>query len=304
MNYRHHFHAGNFADVMKHALLVQLIRALQKKDKGFLYLDTHAGRGSYDLTQAAQGDSLARRPEWPDGIGRICAASGPSGGKAANQAGEADGVPEALTDYIELVRGFDRARGNTEPTPRFYPGSPSIVRLLARMQDRMVLCEQHPEEQAVLQQAFAFAPRTSVQLADGYGAVRAVLPPPERRALVLIDPPFEQQDEWKKITDALRDGLARLAGGVFCVWYPLTERARVDAFFATLTAQALPPTLALELTIAGDSSPLRMRGCGLVIVNPPWQFEQTAGPLLEFLAQALAQAPGARARTMWLVPES
>jgi 23S rRNA (adenine2030-N6)-methyltransferase len=304
MNYRHHFHAGNFADVMKHALLVQLVRALQKKDKGFLYLDTHAGRGSYDLTQAAQGDSLARRPEWPDGIGRICAPSAAPADKAATQAGEAGEVPEALNDYLELVRRFDRAQGNAEPTLRFYPGSPSIVRLLARMQDRLVLCEQHPEEQAVLQQDFVFAPRTTVQLVDGYGAVRAVLPPPERRALVLIDPPFEQQDELAKITGALREGLARLAGGVFCIWYPLTERARADAFFAALTAQALPPTLALELTIAGDASPLRMRGCGLVIVNPPWQFERTAGALLEFLAPKLAQAPGARARTMWLVPES
>lgn len=297
MNYRHHFHAGNFADVMKHALLVQLVRALQKKDKGFLYLDTHAGRGRYDLAQAAQGDSLARRPEWPEGIGRLCVPADTGAASAAS------GVPSALNEYLELVRRFDREQGNAEPTPRFYPGSPSIVRLLARVQDRLVLCEQHPEEHAQLQQDFVFAPRTSVQLADGYGAIRAVLPPPERRALVLIDPPFEQQDEVGNITRALREGLARLAGGVFCVWYPLTERARVDAFFETLTAQSLPPALALELTVAGDASPLRMRGCGLVIVNPPWQFEQTAMPLLDCLAEKLAQAPGAQARVVWLSPE-
>lgn len=289
MNYRHGFHAGNFADVMKHALLVPLVRALQQKPKGFLYLDSHAGRGSYDLAAAAQGDSLARKPEWPDGIGRLW-----------NQSP----VPAVLEDYVGLVRQFDRDRGNGQAEPRYYPGSPWLMRLLARPQDRLALCELHPEEFVQLAEGFQFSPRTTVQRMDGYGALRAMLPPPERRGLVLIDPPYEVQDEFARIVGALREGLARLPAGVMAVWYPLTERARVDAFFAALMPLRLPPTLALELAIAGDDAALKLRGCGLVVINPPWQFEQTARPLLQALAEMLAQAPGAASRVQWLVPET
>lgn len=287
MNYRHRFHAGNFADVTKHALLVQLVRALQRKDKGFLFLDTHAGRGSYDLAAGAHGDSLARRPEWPEGVGRLW--------------DETVALPP-LADYLDLVRWFDRTRGNLESSPRFYPGSPQIVRMLARPPDRLVLCEQHPDECAALANEFGPVPRATVQPVDGYTAVRAVLPPPERRALVLIDPPYEQQDEFERIVAALREGLSRLAGGVFAVWYPLTERAGLDAFFTELQALHLPPTLAAELTVAGETAPLKMRGCGLLVVNPPWQFDAVAGPLVEDLAGRLAQAPGAAGRITWLVP--
>lgn len=147
MNYRHQFHAGNFADVMKHALLVQLVRALQRKERGFLYLDTHAGRGRYDLAAAAQGDSLARAPEWPAGVGRLWQ--------------ESD-LPEALREYQSLVQAFDRQAGNLEREPRFYPGSPLIVRALARPQDRLLLCEQHPAECAALRAEFARDRRVSV----------------------------------------------------------------------------------------------------------------------------------------------
>jgi 23S rRNA (adenine2030-N6)-methyltransferase len=288
VNYRHHFHAGNFADVVKHALLVQLIRALQKKEKGFLYLDTHAGRGSYDLAAAAQGDSLARKPEWPDGIGRLWTA--------------ADAPPE-LTDYLALVREFDRSAGNSGNNPRFYPGSPWIARLLARAQDRLALCEKQPAEFAALREAFQFSPRTTVQEMDGYIALRATLPPPERRALVLIDPPFEVQDEFAQIGAALGDGLRRLASGVFVVWYPLTERARVDAFFAEVFALKPPPTLAAELTIAGEHALMKMKGCGLVVINPPWGFAETAKTTLASLASVLAQEAGAQGKISWLVPE-
>jgi 23S rRNA (adenine2030-N6)-methyltransferase len=288
VNYRHAFHAGNFADVFKHALLVQLVRALQRKEKGFLYLDTHAGRGRYDLAAAAQGDKLARKPEWPDGIGRLW------------QCGD---LPDALQDYVTIVREFDLEKGNEQNTPRFYPGSPCFAQMLARAQDRLAFCEKHPEECAVLRAEFAHSQRVSVHETDGYTALRAMLPPPERRALVLIDPPFEAQDEFAQIAVALREGLRRLPGGTFAVWHPLTERARVEAFFAELDALKLPPTLALELAVAGEASGLKMRGCGLVIVNPPWQFDRAAEDFLPSLAELLAQAPGAGAVIRWLVPE-
>ena len=290
MNYRHHFHAGNFADVMKHALLCGLVRALQKKEKGFLYLDTHAGRGRYDLTAAATGDSLARQPEWPDGIGRLAARGD---------------WPAEIADYAALVREFDRSGGHVDETgvPQFYPGSPWIVRLLARPQDRLALCEKQPAECETLRGEFLFSPRTTVQEMDGYAALRAMLPPPERRALILIDPPFEAQDEFAQIAAALSEGLRRFPSGVFAVWYPLTERARVDDFFAELQALRPPPTLAAELTIAGEHAPMKLKGCGLVVVNPPWQFDRTASAALSFLARVLAQAPGGGEDVRWLVPE-
>lgn len=287
MNYRHQFHAGNFADVMKHALLVQLLRALQKKEKGYLFLDTHAGRGGYDLAAAARGDSLERKPEWPDGIGRVW--------------DEADLSP-ALQDYVTVVREFDRDRGNGGVGPRFYPGSPWIARMLARVQDRLALCERQPEEFGALADDFQFSPRTTVQAMDGYVGVRGMLPPLERRALVLIDPPFEATDEFARIARALREGLARLPGGVFAVWYPLTERARVEAFFGELRGIALPPTMICELEIAGAAA-VKLRGCGLLVLNPPWRFEAVAGPLLDELGSRLKQGPGGGGRVEWLVEE-
>jgi len=291
MNYRHQFHAGNFADVFKHALLVQLVRGLQRKEKGFLYLDTHAGRGRYDLAAAARGDSLARRPEWPDGVGRLWLPA------------DTASLPPALAEYTGLVRAFDAAVEATAAAPQTYPGSPRIVRMLARPQDRLALCERHEEEFFALSAEFRAEPRVAVHERDGYAALRALLPPPERRALVLIDPPFEAQDEFAQIVDALAEGLRRLPGGVFAVWYPLTERARIDGFFAELTRLPLPPTLQIELTIAGETSGIKLRGCGLAVLNPPWQFEQAAGPVVAALAGRLAQAPGGGSRLHWIVAE-
>jgi len=288
VNYRHHFHAGNFADAFKHVLLVQLLRVLQRKEKGFLYLDTHAGRGRYDLAAEAAGDSLARRPEWPDGIGRLW--------------GRSD-LPPAIADYVSLARDFDRRAGNLEPTPRFYPGSPWLARLILRAVDRAALCEKHPAESGALRAEFQSAPRASVHDMDGYVALRAMLPPPERRALVLIDPPFEAQDEWVRIARGLEEALRRFPAGAFALWYPLTERARVEEFFAAVRALSPPPTLALELMIAGEQAEMKMKGCGLVVINPPWQFDREIAAAIEFLADVLAQAPGGGARAEWIVGE-
>ncbi len=290
MNYRHHFHAGNFADVMKHALLVALLRALQKKPKGFLYLDTHAGRGGYDLAAAATGDSLGRTPEWPDGIGRLWQTVG--------------GLPEAVATYLETVREFDRRSGGIDPGPRFYPGSPAIAQALARPVDRLACCELHPAECAALRHELGGLPRVTIQGLDGYAALRAWLPPPERRALVLIDPPFEAQDEFARIAASLREGLRRMPAAVFAVWYPLTVRARADDFLAEVRLLAPPAALGCELTVAGDGSALKLKGCGLLVVNPPWQFEAEAVTILDFLAPVLRREPGASAWVDWLVRES
>ena len=404
MNYRHHYHAGNFADVMKHAVLVQLVRALQRKDKGFLYLDTHAGRGGYDLLAARRGDTLARTPEHPGGIGRLLsewhgqpardsatrepvlmskfqnhrlAARATTSQPSFPYAGETN-IPPALADYLRLVRDFDRRSGNLDPNAiRYYPGSPCLVRALMRPQDRMALCELHPAEFQSLRDEFQnrastllstdekpwrarlrdsdwerrlpagrrraaspestkpagkmpalpvavasfdepfkttenpkqtdasgnSTPAVSIHEMDGYTALRAMLPAQEKRALVLIDPPYEARDEYEKITRSLRDALRRMNAATYAVWYPLTERARADEFLDRLAMLNPPPTLAVELTIAGESTALKMRGCGLAVINPPWQIDQTLPPLLAALSRRLAQAPGAKSTLAWLVRE-
>lgn len=290
MNYRHHFHAGNFADVFKHALLVRLVRALQRKEKGILYLDTHAGRGRYDLAVAAAGDSLARRPEWPEGIGRLWALPG-------------DKVAAELAEYLSLVRDFDRRAGNLSGAPRFYPGSPGLVQRLARPVDRLALCELHPAECAALRAGFAALPRVTVQAEDGYAALRALLPPPERRALVLIDPPFEAAVEFARLATALAEGLRQFPSGTYAIWYPLTARAKVDEFLTAVRNLAPPPTLASELEVAGADAAIKLKGCGLLVINPPWQFELEAGAIVRALAAILAQAPGGGGRVDWIEPE-
>ena len=293
MNYRHQFHAGNFADVMKHVLLLQLVRGMQRKEKGFLYLDTHAGRGRYDLTAAERGDSLARKPEHPDGVGRLAEARG----------GE---LSHPLREYMRVVRAFDGqpADDGAAALPlRIYPGSPWIVEAVAREQDRLALCEKHPEEAELLKEEFYHKRRVTVQAMDGYTAVRAMLPPKEKRALVLIDPPFEAQDEFSQVAGVLAEGLRRMPAATFAVWYPLTERARVDAFFEELGALRLPPTFTAELTIAGELAPMKLKGCGLLVVNPPWQIDREIEPVLADLAARLAQAPGGTGRLRWLVAE-
>jgi 23S rRNA (adenine2030-N6)-methyltransferase len=290
MNYRHQFHAGNFADVMKHALFVRLLRALQRKEKGILYLDTHAGRGRYDLAAAAAGDTLARRPEWPEGIGRLW--SLPAGD-----------VPDVLGEYLARVREFDRRAGNLAGAPRFYPGSPWLAHALARPVDRLVFCEKHPAECGALRAEFAGLPRVAVLDDDGYTAVLAQLPPRERRALLLIDPPFEEADEFARLAQALAEGLRRFASGTYAIWYPLTARAKVDEFLTAVRNLAPPPTLAIELDIAGADAAIKLKGCGLLVLNPPWQFDVEAGAIVNALAGHLAQAPGAAGRVQWIVPE-
>ena len=288
MNYRHHYHAGNFADVMKHVLLLQLLRGMQRKDKGFLYLDTHAGRGGYQLSLAARGDSLERKPEWPDGIGRLLSSQG--------------AYPPPVTEFLQLVRSCAKATGATETG--FYPGSPLLAASVGREQDRLTLCEKHPEEVEHLRDAMSPFRRATVQSIDGYTGLRAALPCAEKRALVLIDPPFEEQNEFERIALALKEGLRRMPAATFAVWYPLTERARIEAFFEQLQHLALPPTWVAELWVGDDVSGIRMRGCGLLVVNPPWKLDETIAPVLPWLADTLAQAPGEGSSLQWLIHEA
>jgi 23S rRNA (adenine2030-N6)-methyltransferase len=286
MNYRHAFHAGNFADVFKHVLLRELVRAMQRKPKPFLYLDTHAGRGRYDLAHAEVG---GRAPEWPDGIGRLWNAAD---------------LPAPLADLVAAVREYNRTCGAGMETLRFYPGSPVLAQLLARPEDRFALCELQPEEAALLDRESVYAPKARMYPLDGYGAPRAMLPPRERRALVLIDPPFEAADEMSRVAGAVEEALTRSPAAVVAVWYPLSARVATAPLFRLLREDRLAPTLIAEFRVRAELDAPGLGGCGMAIINPPWQFDTAMGPVLARLARLLAVDDGARSRLDWLVPEA
>lgn len=278
MNYRHAFHAGNFADVFKHAVLLALLDALTAKDKPLCYLDTHAGAGMYALDEAR----AEKTGEWRDGIGRVLAA--PS-------------LPEPLRRYAQAIRSF-----NTDGALRVYPGSPALAAHALRKSDRLVLCEMQDEEAAILRENFRADKRVHVHRRDGYAAMNALLPPAERRGLVLVDPPFEQQaEEFRVIETALQTAHSRWPTGVYAVWYPIKQRAAIAPFQRWLGAREWNNVIMAELLVQPDDSPLRLNGCGMAIVNTPWQFDATLAKLLPALKDLLAQADGATQRLQVLV---
>ncbi|MEX1152736.1 23S rRNA (adenine(2030)-N(6))-methyltransferase RlmJ [Parvibaculum sp.] len=273
MNYRHAYHAGNFADVMKHAVLALVIEHMKLKDKPFFLLDTHAGAGETDLS----GIEAQKTGEFRAGIARVLAAETPH---------------PALEPYLAAL--------GDEPLAR-YPGSPLLAVRLARETDRLAFCELHPDDAAQLKQYFARDARVKTHERDGYAALKAMLPPKERRGLVLIDPPFESRDEIARLFDALMDAVERFATGTYIIWYPVKDPSVSGAFLERLAEDGPPKSLCLELHIMA-ADPARMTGCGLVVVNPPWTLAGSARDMLDWLAETLAQAPGARAREEWLRP--
>jgi 23S rRNA (adenine2030-N6)-methyltransferase len=261
VNYRHAFHAGNAGDCLKHALLVLLLGALQRKPAPVFVLDTHAGAGAYDLT----GEAASRTGEWRSGIGRLL-----------------DAPPAALRDYVAAVTRLG-----------LYPGSPVLLRAMLRPGDRMACCELHPEEYAALRRHFAADRQTGVHHRDAWEALGALLPPPERRGLVLIDPPFEAPDEFARLVEGLRRGWSRFPSGVFAAWYPIKHRAPVRACFAAIQASGIRDVVAAELLLRAPLDPARLNGCGLLVVNPPYRFEEQARPLLAALLDRLGdREPG------------
>lgn len=265
MNYRHAFHAGNAADCVKHALLVRLALAMRRKPAGFVALDSHAGTGRTDLS----GEAPGRTGEWRSGIARLW-----------------PDPPETLRDYVSLALP-QGTPGDGEPGPRPYLGSPALLRALLRPQDRLVCCEMHPEDHAVLRRLFRGDGQVAVHLRDGHAALRAFLPPPERRALVVIDPPFEAPGEFERLAATLAGANARFPGGVLAAWYPIKHRAPVRAFHAAVREGAMRDVVAAELWLREPTDPGRLNGSGLLVVNPPWGFEDEAAEVLSALLERL-----------------
>lgn len=279
LSYRHAFHAGNFADVLKHVALVRILAYLVQKDAPLLYLDTHAGAGDYDLRSPQAGQTS----EYRDGIGRLWGATG---------------LPPAAEEYVGLVREM-----NLDGELRRYPGSPGIAQHMLRRQDRLELCELHSTDVALLQEAFRDDRRVHCHAGDGFELARAKLPPLERRGLVFIDPSYEIKDDYARVTDALCSLHRRFETGVYMLWYPLIDRRSTESLKSAMAGSGLRDVLNLELILDTSAKARGMHGCGLFVVNPPWTLRADMEPVLADLAQRLAGPSPARATVEQFLPE-
>ena len=272
MNYRHGFHAGNFADCFKHALLVALVEALRVKPKPFCVLDTHAGSGQYDL----MGEQALRTGEAKGGILRLM-----------------DNPPAVLQRYVGIVREFG-----------LYPGSPRIVQALLRAHDRLICCDRLPEASQSLRRLFRHDRRVTVHERSGWEALGSLLPPQERRGLVLIDPPFEAADEFSALTDGLGRAHRRFGHGVLAAWYPIKQLAAVRGFLDTIRMQPIRDIVTTELCLREPTDPRRLNGCGLLVINPPYGFGAAAGAIGAAVLDGLGGGePGSMSRVIRIADE-
>jgi 23S rRNA (adenine2030-N6)-methyltransferase len=280
MNYLHGFHAGNHADVLKHTVLIYLLTQLKQKPKPFFVLDTHAGRGQYLI----QGEQARKTDEAQGGIFKLIVLKK---------------LPEALNAYLKQVE-----RVNPVGSLINYPGSPLLIAHLLRENDRLVCYEFQRTEADVLKQLFSHDKRVQTLMGDGYMAVKALLPPLERRGLVLIDPPYEaQEQEYQTILQTLQNGLERWPTGQFAVWYPIKQRRLLIGFFRKIAKLPCKTAIQIELLVRPDNSPLRMNGSGMLIINPPYQIDVDLGPSMSKLVELLDDG-GASHRISWLKNEN
>jgi 23S rRNA (adenine2030-N6)-methyltransferase len=273
VNYRHAYHAGNFADVIKHVALVSILQHLKKKDKPFRVIDTHAGRGLYDLS----GDKAARTGEAKEGIARVR---------------DLSGAP-ALDAYLDLVRSVGTDR---------YPGSPLITARFLRPADRLVAIEKHAEEFAALKQSLSIFATTRVVEGDGYERLSALMPPRERRGLVLIDPPYEADDEFARAARALIDAHRKFATGIFMLWFPIKSVAAANGFAGEIATTGIAKLLRVDIDLGAQpiADKERLSAAGLLIVNPPYGFADEMREIAAILAPALGRGALARITIDWL----
>jgi 23S rRNA (adenine2030-N6)-methyltransferase len=267
LSYRHAFHAGNHADVLKHLVEIVLLRYLAQKDKAFWYIDTHAGAGAYSLDSGY----ATQNAEYESGIARLWNRSD---------------LPVALADYVEQVRLL-----NPDGVLRHYPGSPLIAQALLRPQDRLRLFELHPSDFELLERNFApHADICQVRRSDGFAGLKAVLPPAPRRGLILIDPPYEDKQDYQHVVHGLRDGLQRFANGVYAIWYPRLQRPESLKMLQQLKQLPLKSWLHVALDVhAPREDGFGMHGSGMFVINPPWTLHGTLAACVPVLVESLAQ---------------
>ncbi|MCD6035927.1 MAG: hypothetical protein K0R63_1668 [Rickettsiales bacterium] len=280
MNYRHIYHAGNFADVLKHVILLQVLEYLKRKDTPFFVLDTHAGIGLYDLSS----EEAEKTGEARDGIEALFSL-------------EPRLTHPLLKQYLALVKHV----GRYLPYPA-YPGSPAIIANLLRVQDRFLANELHREDVKALRRATKFFPQpVTILHEDGYQAMRAQLPPKERRGLVLIDPPFEEKDEFETLVAQLKQGLKRWHNGVYMIWYPIKSHLPMDIFYCEIKALNVPKTLRIECWITPQNEPECLNGCGLLLLNTPWQVDTVMEEMRPELEQVFCPKGTPGITVEWLV---
>ncbi|AQZ94631.1 23S rRNA (adenine(2030)-N(6))-methyltransferase RlmJ [Halopseudomonas phragmitis] len=279
MNYRHSYHAGNHADVLKHAILLRMLQLLQRKEAPLCYLDSHAGTALYDLS----GEQAGKTGEYRDGIGRLWSR---------------EDLPALLAGYREAV-----ARHNPDGQLRLYPGSPQLLADHLREQDRMILSELHPEDAATLKQHFAAQAHIAVHQRDGYELPKAFLPVAEKRALWLLDPPFEKGDDLQRCVQAIQTGIQRMRQTVVALWYPIKDERQLKAFYQHMAEAGLPKVLRVELSVRPTDTSLGLNGSGLMLVNPPWPLWEELEQVLPWLSETLAQSGPGSWRMDWLAGE-
>jgi 23S rRNA (adenine2030-N6)-methyltransferase len=282
VNYRHAFHAGSFADVFKHAVLCRILHYLRGKQAPFRVIDTHAGAGLYDLTSA----EASRGGEWHDGIERLLAA------RLSEQ------VAALLAPYLEVIGALNE-RGRL----KIYPGSPAITRAWLRPQDRLIACELEPRAATALAGHLRGDSRIKTLEIDGWTALSAYVPPPERRGLVLVDPPFEQDSDFHRLSHGLATAHRRWASGIYALWYPIKGRGEPDALAKRLRRLGIGKMLRAELTVTPVSEQTRLNGSGLILVNPPWTLQNELSALLPALADILGHQGKGGFKLDWLAGE-
>ncbi|GLQ73078.1 23S rRNA (adenine(2030)-N(6))-methyltransferase RlmJ [Vibrio penaeicida] len=278
LSYRHSFHAGNHADVLKHIVQSLILNALNQKEKPYVYHDTHSGVGRYDLTH----EWSEKTGEYKQGIARLW---------------QANNLPEEIHTYLEAVQSL-----NQDSSLRYYPGSPRVARAHIRKQDRMVLTELHPSDHPLLEQEFHRDRQVSIYKEDGFQRLKASLPPKERRGLVLIDPPYELAHEYRDVVNAIAQSHKRWATGVYAIWYPVVNRHDIDDMLSGLEKLGIRKILQIELGVSADTNERGMTASGMIVINPPWKLESQMKEILPYLKEVIAPVTG-HFKVEWIVPE-
>ncbi|MBI6550200.1 23S rRNA (adenine(2030)-N(6))-methyltransferase RlmJ [Xenorhabdus lircayensis] len=279
LSYRHSFHAGNHADVLKHTVQSLIIESLKEKEKSFLYLDSHSGAGRYQLS----GEHAERTGEYLEGIARIW---------------QRDDIPEELTAYMDAVKAL-----NPNGSLRYYPGSPLIARHLLREYDELNLSELHSSDFPLLRMEFSRDQRARVLREDGYQQLKSKLPPRSRRGFVLIDPSYELKSDYRSVVQGVQEGYKRFSTGTYALWYPVVLRQQIKRLVRELEATGIRKILQIELGMRPDSDQRGMTASGMIVINPPWKLEQQMKAVLPWLHQVLVPEGTGHASVEWIVPE-